>query len=47
MINGVDIVFTMFIFAMGFILGALFGYTKNYLKKKKYGTMNFSLKQVF
>ena len=24
MINGVDIVFTMFIFAMGFILGALF-----------------------
>ena len=24
MINGVDIVFTMFIFSMGFILGALF-----------------------
>ena len=24
MINGVDIVFTMFIFAMGFVLGALF-----------------------
>lgn len=24
MVNGVDIIFTMFIFAMGFILGALF-----------------------
>ena len=29
------------------LIGALFGYAKNYLKKKKYGTMNFSLKQVF
>lgn len=29
------------------LIGAMFGYAKNYLKKKKYGTMNFSLKQVF
>ena len=29
------------------LLGALFGYAYNYLKKNKYGTMNFSLKQIF
>lgn len=26
---------------------ALIGYAKQYLKKKKYGTMNFTLKQKF
>ena len=29
------------------LLGALFGYAKNYLRYNKYGTMNFSLNQVF
>ena len=29
------------------LFGALVGYAKQYLQKKKYGTMNFSLKQIF
>ena len=29
------------------LFGALVGYAYNYLKKNKYGTMNFSLKQIF
>ena len=29
------------------LLGALFGYAKQYLKKHKYNTMSFSLKQSF
>ena len=29
------------------LVGALFGYARQYLKNKKYGTMNFSLKQIF
>ena len=29
------------------LAGALFGYARQYLKKNKYGTMNFSLKQIF
>lgn len=29
------------------LVGALVEYAYQYLKKKKYGTMNFSLKQVF
>ena len=29
-----------------FLIGALFGYAKQYLQKRKYGTMNFKLRQV-
>lgn len=29
------------------LFGALFGYVKLYLQNNKYGTMNFSLKQIF
>ena len=29
------------------LIGALFGYAIQYLKNNKYGTMNFSLKQMF
>lgn len=29
------------------LFSALIGYAKHYLKKKKYGTMNFTLKQKF
>ena len=29
------------------LISALFGYAKHYLKKNKYGTMNFTLKQTF
>lgn len=29
------------------LFGALVGYVKQYLQKNKYGTMNFSLKQIF
>lgn len=29
------------------LFGALVGYAKQYLQKNKYGTMNFSLKQIF
>lgn len=29
------------------LVGALIGYAFHYLKKNKYGTMNFSLKQVW
>lgn len=29
------------------LFGALVGYACQYIKKKKYGTMNFSLKEVF
>lgn len=29
------------------LVGALFTYTYHYLKKRKYGTMNFTLKQEF
>jgi len=29
------------------LLGSLFGYVKQYLKKRKYNTMSFSLKQSF
>ena len=29
------------------LFSALIGYAKQYLKKKKYGTMNFTLKQKF
>ena len=29
------------------LLGALFEYAKQYIKKNKYGTMNFTLRQEF
>ena len=29
------------------LLGALFMYAKQYLRKHKFGTMNFTLKQIF
>lgn len=30
-----------------YLINALFGYAYHYLTKKKYGTMNFVLKEVF
>ena len=30
-----------------YLVSALFGYAYHYIKKKKYGTMNFVLKEVF
>ena len=29
------------------LFSALFGYAYHYIKKKKYGTMNFVLKEIF
>jgi hypothetical protein len=34
-------------YAYKYLVGALFGYAYHYIKKKKYGTMNFVLKEAW